>query len=274
MKQRPKKRKKGNPQGKSVAVQWDPDVPFEVPVPKNEPERLGELYDLEILDTPPEEVFDKLTLLASHICQTPIALITLIDSERQWFKSRVGVSLSETSRDIAFCAHTIMEEQLLVVPDATKDRRFAANPLVREPPRIRFYAGAPLVTRQHRALGSLCVLDRIPRKLTRQQLDALRALSDEVMAHIESRNQIKQLQRRLTQQRQEYTSISRQLTQANARKRNFEESLRRLRHQARANGKAILNLADQALSGYPAPPARRALLSIRCFGQALMERSL
>src|SRR5207247_9392242 len=95
-----------------VAVDWADEAPFPVPIPKDEPERLAELHSYEVLDTLPEEVFDNITLLASHICQTPIAMVTLVDSDRQWFKSKVGISVAETSRDIAFCAHATMHEDL------------------------------------------------------------------------------------------------------------------------------------------------------------------
>src|SRR3954468_5854879 len=260
--------------GNRVSVQWEDHQSFHVPIPRNEPERLAELHDFEILDTGSEAVFDAITLLASHICETPIALITLIDSDRQWFKSKVGVTLSETSRDIAFCAHAIMTEDLFILPDASKDKRFAQNPLVRSHPRIRFYAGAPLITRNHHALGTLCVIDRVPRKLTRDQEQALRALSQQVMAQLDSRRQIKEMQRRLQQQRDEYATLSRQLTQASARQRSLQESLRRIRHELRTNSKSIMNLADQAFLGCPGSPSKRALQSIRSLAQALLERAV
>src|SRR5207247_9005149 len=189
------------------------------PMPKDEPDRLAELHNYEILDTLPEEVFDNITLLASHICQTPIAMVTLVDSDRQWFKSKVGTTVAETSRDIAFCAHAIMEEDLFVVPDAAADKRFARNPLVLSRPKIRFYAGAPLLTPHKHALGTLCVIDRVPRRLTKEQLEALRALSRAVMSHLETRRQIKQMQRRLKREGAERAQLCRQLNDAKVRRR-------------------------------------------------------
>src|ERR1700732_848581 len=146
------------------------------PKPANEKLRLATLRGYEILDTEPEAAFDDLTFLASYICQTPIALISLVDADRQWFKSKVGMPLSETSRDIAFCALAILQSDVFIVPDASQDERFAENPLVVSEPRIRFYAGAALMTEGH-ALGTLCVIDRVPRTLSPEQLEALRALS-------------------------------------------------------------------------------------------------
>jgi len=157
------------------------------PVPANEQERVGALRASGIVDTAPERSYDQLAELAASICGTPIAIVSLIDSDRQWFKSKVGLSVTETSRDIAFCAHAIVHGDLLVVPDAATDQRFADNPLVTSDPHIRFYAGAPLVTPEGHALGTLCVLDHVPRQLSEQQLEALRVLSSQAVAQIELR---------------------------------------------------------------------------------------
>src|SRR6266581_7671740 len=144
------------------------------PVPKNEKQRLKVLWQYDVLDTIPEEVFDDLTVLAARICEAPIALITLVDEDRQWFKSKVGVSISETSRDISFCGHAIEQSDLFIVPDATLDKRFAKNPLVTSEPKIRFYAGVFLITPDGYALGTLCVIDKVPRELRLDQKQALR----------------------------------------------------------------------------------------------------
>ena len=151
------------------------------PLPPDEAVRLAVLRSLEILNTTPEQSFDELTALAATICQTPIALVSLIDEDRQWFKSRVGWTAAATPRDSAFCAHTILKRDLLIISDASADERFASNPLVTSDPGIRFYAGAPLVTPEGHALGALCVIDRQPRELTPEQAQALRILSHQVM---------------------------------------------------------------------------------------------
>jgi len=166
------------------------------PKPADEAQRLEVLRGYEILDTEPEAAFDDLTLLASYVCQTPVALISLVDADRQWFKSKIGVSVVETSRDIAFCASAILQPDVFIVPDATQDERFAENPLVVSDPKIRFYAGATLATQGH-ALGTLCVVDRVPRQLSAEQLEALRALSRQVLAQLELRRNLRRLERAL-----------------------------------------------------------------------------
>jgi PAS domain S-box-containing protein len=165
-------------------------------LPANEEARLEALRELEILDTASEPEFDDLALIASQICGTPISMVTLVDRDRQWFKSHVGTDLQQTPRDVAFCAHAILQRDLFVVPDATEDPRFAQNPLVTTDPKIRFYAGAPLRLSDGHAVGTLCVVDRRPRKLTNEQENALRALSRQVEAQLE-------LRRRLLQGRKE-----------------------------------------------------------------------
>ena len=163
--------------------------------PANEPRRLKALYDLEILDTKQERVFDGLTSLAAYICKTPMALISLIDSDRQWFKSRYNVSETQGPRETSFCAHAILYDGTFVVEDATKDERFHDNPAVTAENGVRFYAGAPLTTREGYKLGTLCVFGSEPKELSEGQLAALRELSFQVTSQIELRRQIRALTR-------------------------------------------------------------------------------
>ncbi len=158
------------------------------PLPANEANRLRELEAFRVLDTAQEQEYDDLVYLASQICGTPIALMTLIDTNRQWWKSRIGMPGTETPRDIAFCAHAIMNpDETLTVKDAREDERFANNPLVTDDPSIRFYAGAPMVTLSGHAMGTLCVIDRVPRELTDAQKRSLEALSRQAVMLLELR---------------------------------------------------------------------------------------
>ncbi|HET6229389.1 MAG TPA: PAS domain S-box protein, partial [Longimicrobiaceae bacterium] len=167
---------------------------MEAPVLPHEQERLAALRGYGVLDTPPEPEFDSLTRLASQICGTPMALLTLVDGERQWFKSRVGIDIAETPRELSFCAHAIERPGLFVVTDTLEDERFSTNPLVLSIPYVRFYAGAPLVTPEGHGLGTLCVVDRVPRNLSSEQLEALRTLARQAMGQLELRRQLRRLQ--------------------------------------------------------------------------------
>jgi GAF domain-containing protein len=167
------------------------------PVPANEVERLRALRSYKILDTKPEERFDELTQLAALICGVPISLISLIDADRQWFKSRFGLDVEETPRAQAFCTHAIMQPDMFVVPDATKDERFAHNPLVTGDLNIRFYAGAPLAARDGHVLGTLCVIDHVPHTLTDAQKEALKLVGRLVIANFELRRDLQELKNAL-----------------------------------------------------------------------------
>ncbi|MCU7726788.1 GAF domain-containing sensor histidine kinase [Actinoplanes sp. KI2] len=160
---------------------------MKAPLPDNETDRLAALYSLDILDSAPEQDFDDIATLAAKVCDAPMSLVTLVDTDRQWFKARVGTDLTETPRDQSFSAHAILGRDLLVVPDAATDSRFADNPSVDMEGGIRFYAGAPLITTEGYALGTLCVFDNRPRHLDNEQVQALRALARQVTTQMEMR---------------------------------------------------------------------------------------
>ena len=148
------------------------------PLPANEPARLKALHDLGLLDTVREERFDRYVRLARALVDAPIALISLVDANRQWFKGCEGLDVSETGRDVSFCAHALLEHGVLYIPDAGADPRFAANPIVTGGPRVRFYAGCPLFIPGGHAIGTLCVIDQQPRHLETSEILRLRDLAD------------------------------------------------------------------------------------------------
>lgn len=162
---------------------------MQLPLPENEAGRVEALRSYRILDTLPEERFDDLARLAAYVCGTPIGLIGLIDSNREWFKSKVGWAVNEIPRGVSFGAHTTLHDDLLIVSDALKEKRFAQNHLVTRAG-VRFYAGAPLLTPEKYALGTLCVMDHVPRALTEGQRHMLRTLARQVMAHLEDQRDL------------------------------------------------------------------------------------
>lgn len=176
------------------------------PIPDNEEERQRSLDELQILDTLEEQAYDDLTFLAAQICQTPIALVSLVDHDRQWFKSHHGLDARETPRELAFCAHAILDDKPLVVEDSLKDERFHDNPLVTGGPHVKFYAGAPLVLRNNIRVGTLCVIDDHARPLTEIQHQALEAIARQVVTQLELRLQLQSLVR-LDHTKDEFVSM-------------------------------------------------------------------
>ncbi|MGN6478388.1 MAG: GAF domain-containing protein, partial [Flavipsychrobacter sp.] len=164
------------------------------PMPQNEQDRLKTVYSYQILDTLPEKDFDDITILASEICQTPIASISIIDADRQWLKSKVGMLSQETPREITFCGHAINKaDEILVVPNSEEDERFRDNPLVTGEPHVIFYAGVPLKAEDGNPLGTLCVIDTKPRQLSDSQLKSLKALANQVVTQLELRKKNREL---------------------------------------------------------------------------------
>jgi len=162
-------------------------------VPTREAARLEALRQYRILDTPSEQAYDDITALAAFICNVPIALVSLVDSDRQWFKSKVGLDVEETTRDISFCAHAILSKSITIVNDALEDERFGDNPLVTCAPNIRFYAGVPLHTPDGHPIGTLCVIDHQPRELSEAQTKTLETLARQVVMQLELRRTSAQL---------------------------------------------------------------------------------
>lgn len=167
---------------------------IEAKIPGNEKDRLAKLYDLDILDTLEEQAYDDLTRLAAEICNAPIALVSLVDRDRQWFKSHHGLDARETPREYAFCAHAILEDDVFVVEDSSKDKRFFDNPLATGGPHVKFYAGAPLIMSDNNKVGTLCVIGNEARELTHAQKETLQALARQVVSQLELRLKVKELE--------------------------------------------------------------------------------
>jgi signal transduction histidine kinase/CheY-like chemotaxis protein len=230
------------------------------PLTDNEEARLGALFEYDILDTESEVVFDDLTLLASQICDTPIALISLIDPDRQWFKSKVGLDADETERDIAFCAHAIHGREVFEIEDTMLDKRFFDNPLVTSDPNIRFYAGAPLVTPEGHAIGTLCAISDKPKKLTKRQRNSLQILSREVISQLELRSKVKQLDIANRRKTEYLSNVSHELrTPLNAiisfsqimlndlKNQKIPEKFKRYIHHLDYSGKRLLDVINSVL---------------------------
>jgi diguanylate cyclase (GGDEF)-like protein len=200
--------------------------------------RLAALQRLNILDTPPEDDYDNLTRLAAFVCNTPIALITLVDQERQWFKSSFGMDLKETPRALSFCTYALRAQQLLIVPDARLDERFAGNPFVASEPGIRFYAGMPIAGPEGHSLGTLCVIDYRPRELPEECCGALRVLARQAGAHFQIRQQIDALRAAAEEQ----ARIEHRLRESQERLR---EANRRLEQMVRTD--ALTGLGNRRL---------------------------
>ncbi len=185
--------------------------------PDNEDKRIQKLLRYRVLDTAAETAYDDLTAIAAHICGTPVALVSLVDVDRQWFKAKVGVDAAQTPRDLAFCAHAILQPTVMVVPDAREDPRFANNPLVTSEPHIRFYAGAPLITSEGYAMGTICVIDSQPRQLTAAQIEALEALARQTVSQLEMRIMVQQIWQEMGQKEKAESAL--QQTNATLEKR-------------------------------------------------------
>ena len=216
--------------------------------PKDELSRLKDLYEYDVLDTEAEKSFDDLTQLASDICDTPISLISLVDPDRQWFKSKQGLDAAETARDISFCSHAILENQVFEVQNALTDTRFHDNPLVTNDPNIRFYAGAPLITPRGNAIGTLCVISDKPKKLSSKQINALTVLSKEVIAQLELRLNNKKLFMALEKQKEHNKELEKLKEAADIANNTKSKFLANMTHELRTPLHGILNLAEFAIS--------------------------
>lgn len=244
---------------------------LKAPLPENEETRLQVLRNYQILDTLPEEALDDIVFIASRICKTPIAVISLVDENRQWFKAKIGLDVSETPREFAFCAHAILETEALVVPDTLKDKRFADNPLVTGEPGIRFYAGAPLLTADGYAIGVLCVVDRVPRELDREQLRALSALSRQVIEYLELRRSSKLLREDVAKRKQMEKELLKSKDAAEIATQAKSDFLAVMSHEVRTPLNAVIGMT-RLLMGTPLSKEQEEYVStIHLSGEAMLS---
>lgn len=216
--------------------------------PDNESQRLAALQKLAVLDTVPEDAFDDLVAIAAAVCGVPMGAVSLVDADRQWFKARIGVPEPETPREVSFCGHAILHPGVFVVPDTLQDSRFRDNPRVTGAPGIRFYAGAPLVDSEGMVLGALCVMDHEPHQLAVYQLEALDALSRQVMAQIELRRVTRDLQLQLEERRWYEAELRRLNAELELRNADLGEQARLDALTGLANRRALGTALDQALA--------------------------
>lgn len=220
------------------------------PKPSNEFERLKALRSFNIMDTEPDQFFDNVTALASYICGTSMALVTFIEEERQWFKSKIGLDSTETTRDEAFCAYAIHQSDTMVVSDPLLDERFSNNPLVTGNPNIRFYAGAPLMTSDGYGLGTLCVLDSKKIELSHDQLKALDELRDMTMKYMELQKGKQERARLDKEMEMMQERVGFMLKEVEVKNSELQEFSKTLAHDFRAPLRGIASLADWMIEDY------------------------
>jgi signal transduction histidine kinase/ActR/RegA family two-component response regulator len=242
------------------------------PLPDRDAERVAVLRSLGVLDTPPEPDLDELTQLAAQICSVPIALISLIDEDRQWFKSRVGLNSTSTPRDQSFCAHAIARPgaDIFIVPDAHQDPRFVDNPLVRLDPNVRFYAGAPLITSDGWGLGTLCVIDRQPRELTPAQLRALSTLRRHVTNALEMRRLLESQKKTILDLEQARHAVDEARRNAEEATRAKADFLAAMSHEIRTPMNAVIGMTTLLRSTALSPEQRESVDLIQMSGDHLL----